>query len=80
MAQKLICKKISTISAFQSAINSQKNVTLPFKQVWKDHVQLLIDRPSHWLLSFLFKWVSTNLQQRLQLFNTIMGKIYSVFL
>ena len=40
-AQKLIRRKIGVQSTFQSLLNSQKKIILPFEPVTQDQVQLL---------------------------------------
>ena len=46
-AQKLILRKNSIVSTFQSVLSSQKKVTLPFKPSTQDHVQLLYVGSNH---------------------------------
>ena len=41
VVQRLICREIGIESTFQSALNSQKKVKLPFKPVMQDQIQLL---------------------------------------
>lgn len=51
-AQKLICREIGSDSNFQSVLNSQIKVQLPFQPVTQEHIQLLHDGSHHWFLSF----------------------------
>ena len=46
-AQKLILRKNSIVSTFQSVLSSQKKVTLPFKPSTQDNVQLLYVGSNH---------------------------------
>ena len=50
--QKLICKALSNLEAYQSVLNCQKQVRAPYNSVSVDHLQLLHDGGCHWLLAF----------------------------
>ena len=51
-AQKLIYKAPGDKKSYQSVLNSQRNVSIPFGPENYDHIQLLHDGSSHWSLSF----------------------------
>lgn len=50
-AQKLICKALGRLESFQSVLNWQKKGT-PFFDTGEEHIQLMHDGGSHWLMSF----------------------------
>ena len=50
-AQKLICKTLDADN-YQSVLNTQKQIGIPFQPVHQDHIQILHDGGDHWFISF----------------------------
>ena len=48
----LICKALRDERSYQSVLNTQRKVIIPFRPLNHDHIQLLHDGSSHWFLSF----------------------------